>query len=84
MPIVVEVVDQRRFRKYAFEPQFVAKKPDQTATGGDDGILIQAAAQTDDSENFVFLERERDEDFPRNIKAAAADAVLEVKSRIKL
>ena len=84
MPIVVEVVDQRRFRKYAFEPQFVAEKPDQTATGGDDGILIQAAAQTDDSENFVFLEREGDEDFPRNIKAAAADAVLEVKSRIKL
>src|SRR6266496_3516549 len=84
LPIVIEVVDQRRLRENTFKPQVVAEKPDQSAAGGDDRVLIERATQANHTENFVFLERERDKNFPRNVKGITGDAVLKVNARIEL
>ena len=55
LPVVIQVINQRRFRKHPFQPQLIAEQPDQTAAGSDNRILIQRTAHADDTEDLVFF-----------------------------
>src|SRR5439155_26467035 len=83
LPIVIEIVDQGRLRENTFKPQAVGEKPDQTAARSDNWVLIQRATQANHAENFVFFERERDENFPWDIEGIARDAVLKINARVE-
>src|SRR5436853_1258097 len=84
LPVVSQIVNERRFRKHPFQPQLIAEEPDQPAARSNDRILIKRAAQADDAENPVFLEREGDENFPWNIEGIAGDTVFEINAWIEL
>src|SRR5438477_1492733 len=83
-PIIVGIINQSRLWKNAFQTELVGEKPDQSAAGGDYRTLIDRATHADDAEDFVFLERESHEDFPRNVDCIAPDIVLEIGSGIDL
>src|SRR6266403_2641685 len=83
-PIVARIINQGRFWEDAFQTELVGEEPDQSAAGGDYRILIDRATHADDAEDFVFLERETYECFPRNVDCIAPDIVLEIGSGIDL
>src|SRR6266404_3479885 len=66
-PIVSQIINQGRFWEDAFQTELVSEQPDQAAAGGHDWVLIEATTETDDAEDFIFLERETDEHFPGNV-----------------
>jgi hypothetical protein len=83
-PVVARIVNQRRLREDTLQPELVSKKPDKAAARADNRILIKAAAKADDTEDLVFLQRERDEYLPRNVDRIASYVVLKIRARIDL
>src|SRR6266581_222766 len=83
LPVVSQIINERRFRKHPFQPQLIAEQPDQTAARSNDRILIKRAANPDDAKNLVFLQREGDEKFPRYVKGIAGDSIFEINPRIE-
>src|SRR6266496_950569 len=51
LPVVIRLVNQRRFREHAFKTQLVAEKPDDTAARSNYRILVNATAKADDAED---------------------------------
>ena len=84
MPVVGRVVDERRLGKYTFKSHLVRKKPDEAAARSDHRILIKGAAQSDDPEDFIFLQRKADKNFPRYVESIASDVVLIISARVQL
>src|SRR5438105_10451377 len=54
-PIIVGIINQRRFREDAFQTQVVGEKPDDTTTGSNYRSLVKRETHSDHGKNFVFL-----------------------------
>src|SRR5437764_5880343 len=67
LPIIVGIVNQRRFWEHAFQTEVITEQPNDTTAGGDDGIRIDAPTHADDGEDLVFFKWKRDPYLPRNV-----------------
>src|SRR6266576_3955643 len=83
-PIVSQIINQGRFWEDAFQTELVSEQPDQAAAGGHDWVLIEATTEANNAEDFIFLERETDEHFPRNVDGIAGNIILEIGAGIYL
>ena len=83
LPIVIEIVDQGRFRKTPSSRK-LSLKARSNRRRERQSDPDRAHRQTDHAEDLVFFERERNEKFPWNIEGIARDAVLKINARIDL
>src|SRR3984893_13476906 len=61
----------------------IGEKPDETTAGGNRWTLVETPAQANDTEDFVFLEREAHKNFPRYVEGVACNVVLKINARIE-
>src|SRR5439155_6420302 len=83
-PIITGIINQGRFWDHAFQTELVSEQPDQATAGGDYRILIERAADAEHAEDFIFLERESEKGFPRNVDCIAPGIAFEIGPGIDL
>src|SRR5262249_24256363 len=84
LPVVIGLVNQCWPREHALKSKLVVENPDNASTWRHHWVLINAATQTDNSKNFVLLDRESRINFPRDVESVARNVILKVHARINL